>query len=115
MGTKPGSKKNTDTDKTALKPRNPLHTIGVAGAVLAILALPVGGYALYVVNQLKEVEAQNLRTLAQVAGTLEALVANFQTNVENLTKFLTGAVASVAALITLANKISGWRHADSGT
>jgi hypothetical protein len=84
MGTKPGSKKNTDTNKTARKGRNPLRTIGIAGAVLAIFALPVGGYALYVVNQLKEVEAQNLRTLAQAAGTLEALVANFQTNVESL-------------------------------
>jgi hypothetical protein len=83
MGTE---KSESKKKKPAKKFRSSTKFLGLIGSLLVILALPVGGYALYVVNQLKEVEAQNLRTLAKAAGAVETLVENFRKNIENLAR-----------------------------
>lgn len=61
-----------------------IRSLGPIGGLVAILAIPAGGYAFYVIDQLREVEEQNLRTLAKAAGTVESLVENFRSNVESL-------------------------------
>ena len=61
-----------------------IRSLGLIGGLIAILAIPAGGYGLYVVDQLRDVEKQNLRTLAKAAGTVEAIVENLRTNVESL-------------------------------
>lgn len=81
MGTK---KEKAKGEKPTKKLPSWIRSLGPVGGLIAVLAIPAGGYAFYVIDQLREVEEQNLRTLAKAAGTVESLVKNFQSNVESL-------------------------------
>lgn len=60
------------------------HYVGRSTWILALLALPFAGYALYTYGQLKDIEARQLRNLAGAAETIQQLVENSEATVGNL-------------------------------